>query len=208
MTTLHVLLVQALHGNTALHDLRHKAGVPATAGAICRARARLPLAFFHAVLARLGRRWQGATAGVGTWLGHRVVVSSMVRGARCRTPARLGAHYGRPRGAGPGVRVSGRPKLLGVVHAGTGLLLEWLDAPLFASEQALAVDAATRLRPDDVLVGDRAFGNYPMLAALARLGVQAVTRVNQCVIVDFTPADRTPIPSRPGRSRGCRGRVG
>ena len=185
LTTLHVLLVQALHGNTALHDLRLKAGVPATAGAICRARARLPLAFFLAVLARLGRRWQDTTAGVGTWHGHRVL---FVDGSGCSMPdaGPLRRSFGQPPGQAPGC---GFPvaRLLGVVHAGTGLILEWLDAPLFASEQALAADAATRLRPDDVLVGDRAFGNYPVLAALARLGIQAVVRVNQCVIVDFTP---------------------
>lgn len=185
LTTLHVLLVQALHGNTALHDLRLKAGIQATAGAICRARTRLPLAFFLAVLARLGRGWQDATAGVGTWLGHRVL---FVDGSGCSMPdvGPLRLHYGQPPGQAPGC---GFPvaRLLGVVHAGTGLILEWLDAPLFASEQALATDAATRLRPDDVLVGDRAFGNYPVLAALARLGIQAVARVNQCMIVDFTP---------------------
>jgi hypothetical protein len=185
LTTLNVLLVQALHGNTALHDLRLKTGVPATAGAICRARARLPLAFFHAVLARLGRRWQDATAEVGTWLGHRVL---FVDGSGCSMPdaGPLRRHYGQPPGqaSGCGFPVA---RLLGVIHAGTGLITEWLDAPLFASEQALAADAATRLRPDDVLVGDRAFGNYPVLAALVRLGIQAVARVNQCAIVDFTP---------------------
>jgi len=181
LTTLHVLLVQALHGNTALHDLRLKSGVRATAGAICRARARLPLAVFLGILARLGRRWQDATAGVGTWLGHRVL---FVDGSGCSMPdaGPLRLHYGQPPGCG-----SPAARLLGVVHAGTGLILEWLDAPLFASEQALAADAAGRLRPDDVLVSDRAFGNDPVLAALARLGIQAVARVNRCVIVDFTP---------------------
>lgn len=169
LTTLHVLLVQALHGNTARHDLRLKSGVHASAAAICRARIRLPLAFFQAVLARLGRRWQDATAEIGTWLGHRVLV---VDGSGCSMPdvGPLRRHYGPPPGQAPGC---GFPvaRLLGVVHAGTGLLLEWLDAPLFASEQTLAAAAAARLRPDDVLVGDRAFGNYPVLAALARLGI-------------------------------------
>lgn len=185
LTTLHVLLVQVLHGNTALHDLRLKSGVPATAAAICKARARLPLAFFRAVLRRLGRRWQDATAGVGAWHGHRVI---FVDGSSCSMPdaGPLARHFGRPPGQAPGC---GFPvaRLLGVIHAGTGLLLEWLDAPLFSSEQVLATDAATRPRPDDVLVGDRAFGNFPMLAALARLGIQAVARVNQCMIIDFTP---------------------
>ena len=185
LTTLHVLLVQALHGNTALHDLRLKSGVRATAGAICRARSRLPLAFFLGVLTRLGRSWQDTTADFGTWLGHRVL---FVDGSGCSMPdvGSLRRHHGQPPGQAPG---RGFPvaRLLGVLHAGTGLILEWLDAPLFASEQALAADAATRLRPDDVLVGDRAFGNYPILAALARLGIQAVARVNRCVIVDFTP---------------------
>ena len=209
LTTLHVLLVQALHGNTAPHDLRLKAGVPATAGAICRA--RLPLVFFLAVLAvlaRLGRRWQDATADVGTWLGHRVV---FVDGSGCSMPdvGPLRVHYGQPPGQAKGC---GFPvaRLLGVVHAGTGLILEWLDAPPFASEQAQAADAVTRFRPDDVLVGDRAFGNNPILGAQAGLGIQAVARVNQCMIVDFTPGrphthpkSAKPIKGRP-RSRWMR----
>jgi hypothetical protein len=205
LTTLHLLLVQALHGNTALHDLRFKTGVRATAGAICRARARLPLAFFHAVLSRLGRRWQDTTAGVGTWLGHRVL---FVDGSGCSMPdvGPLRRHYGQPAGQEPGC---GFPvaRLLGIVHAGTGLILEWLDAPLFASEQAMAADAVARLRPDDLLVGDRAFGNYPALAALVRLGIQAVMRVNQCVIVNFTPGrpHTHPKSSKPlkGLPRSC-----
>lgn len=185
LTTLHVLLVQVLHGNTALNDLRLKAGVAASAGAICRARTRLPLAFFHEVLARLGRRWQDSTAEVGSWLGRLVL---FVDGSSCSMSdaGPLGLHFGRPpeQAAGCGFPVA---KLLGVVHAGAGLRLEWLDAPLFSSEQVLTTDAARRLRPDDVLVGDRAFGNFPMFAALARLGIQALARVNQCMIVDFTP---------------------
>ena len=74
LTTLNLLVIQVLHGNTALNDLRHKAAVAVSAAAICRARARLPLAFFHEVLARLGRRWRDATAEVGLWRGRRVMI--------------------------------------------------------------------------------------------------------------------------------------
>jgi len=200
ITTLNLLVIQALHGNTALTDLRHKSGVTASASAICRARARLPLAFFREVLARLGRRWQGLTADVGTWHGHRVV---LVDGSGCSMPdvAGLRDHFGRPPGQKPGC---GFPvlALLAVVHAGTGLLLEWIDGPLFSSEQAGVADLASRLRRGDVLVGDRAFGNYPTLASLARRGVEAVLRVHHRVIVDFTPGRPHAHPASSAGGKG------
>ncbi len=51
----------------------------------------------------------------------------------------------------------------------------------------MAVDAASRLRWGDVLLGDRAFGNYPVLAGLVKRGLDVVARINQCVIVGFAP---------------------
>jgi hypothetical protein len=185
LTTLNLLLIQVLHGNTALNDLRHKAALAVSASAICKARARLPLAFFHEVLARLGRRWRDATAEVELWRGRRVMIVDG-SGASASDVAALRDHYGQPPGQKPGC---GFPvmRLLGMIHAGTGLLLEWRDAPLFSSEQTMTVDAASRLCKGDVLVGDRAFGCYPVLAALVKQGLDAVMRINQCMIVDFNP---------------------
>jgi hypothetical protein len=100
--------------------------------------------------------------------------------------AALNRHYGQSpeqkRGCGFPIA-----HLLGVFHAGTGLLLEWIDDALYAADQPLLAPTLPRWRPGDVLVGDRAYGNFPLMAALARHGLEAVFRVNQCMIVDFTP---------------------
>jgi hypothetical protein len=200
LTTLNLLVIQALHRNTALTDLRRLGDLTASASAICRARARLPLAFFREVLARLGRHWQEVTRSVGLWHGHRVV---LIDGTGCSMPdvAELREHYGQPPGqkAGCGFPVM---SLLAVVHAGTGLLLEWLDSPMSSSEQAGAAEVVSRSGRGDVVVGDRAFGNYPMLARLVRWGVQGVLRVNQNVIVDFTPGRPHTHPRSGGKGAG------
>jgi hypothetical protein len=51
VTTVHVFLLQILHGNTACTALSRLAGVAFTAAAYCDARMRLPLALFEDLLA-------------------------------------------------------------------------------------------------------------------------------------------------------------
>ena len=73
VTTVHLFLLQILHGNTACSHLPHLSGIRFTAAAYYQARARLPLRFFDLLLealragraaCRLGRR---AVA----WASHR-----------------------------------------------------------------------------------------------------------------------------------------
>jgi hypothetical protein len=73
---------------------------------------------------------------------------------------------------------------------------------LFSSEQAMTVAAASRLRKGDVLAGDRAFGCYPVLAALVKQGLDAVMRINQCMIVDFNPGRRHTHPKASKPAKG------
>jgi hypothetical protein len=52
VTTVQLLLLQGLHGNTACRHLPHLSGLRFTATAYCQARARLPLRFFDLLLER------------------------------------------------------------------------------------------------------------------------------------------------------------
>src|SRR2546423_15145973 len=52
-TTVHVFLLQILHGNTACTALARLAGLSFTAAAYCAARKRLPLALFEDLLERV-----------------------------------------------------------------------------------------------------------------------------------------------------------
>ena len=77
--------------------------------------------------------------------------------------------------------------LLALFHAGTGLVLQILAAPLRTHDLSEVVGLHPALRPGDVLVADRGFCSYAHLALLVQAGVHAVFRMHQKQIVDFTP---------------------
>src|SRR6516162_3347481 len=69
--TVHVFLLQVLHGNTACTALSRLAGVAFTANAYCRARSRLPLALFQVLLARVCEAMYPELQMTNLWFGHR-----------------------------------------------------------------------------------------------------------------------------------------
>src|SRR5262245_4570686 len=71
VTTIHLFLLQILHGNTACAHLPRLTGVAFTASAYCQARARLPLAVLQAVLRRLAEAVAPLNDSTGLWRGHR-----------------------------------------------------------------------------------------------------------------------------------------
>jgi len=86
--------------------------------------------------------------------------------------------------------------LLALVHAGTGVLLEGLAAPWQTHDMAEVVSLHALRRPGDVLVGDRAFCSCAHLALRHQQALQAVFRVPQKPIGDFTPS-RPHTPPKP-----------
>jgi hypothetical protein len=78
-------------------------------------------------------------------------------------------------------------RLLGLFHAGTGLLLKRVAAPLLTHDLALVQAVHPSLQAGDVLVADRGLCSYAHLALLAQAGVHAVLRLGARQLVDFTP---------------------
>jgi hypothetical protein len=78
-------------------------------------------------------------------------------------------------------------RVLALFHAGTGMLLEAVAAPLRSHEMAGVGSVHAHLGPGDVLVGDRGFCSFLHLAMLAARGAHAVIRMHHRQIVDFTP---------------------
>jgi Transposase DDE domain len=78
-------------------------------------------------------------------------------------------------------------RLLGRFHAGTGVLLQRVVAPLLTHELARVQAVHPRVQPGDRLVADRGLGSYAPRALLVQAGVHAVRRVGARPIVDFTP---------------------
>src|SRR5687768_8765995 len=77
--------------------------------------------------------------------------------------------------------------LLGLFHAGTGVLLKLVVAPLLTHDLAHVQAVHPSLHAGDVLVADRGLCSYAHLALLVQAGVHAVFRVGARQIVDFIP---------------------
>jgi hypothetical protein len=185
VTTIQLFLLQVLHGNTACSHLPHLSGLRFSASAYCQARTKLPLDLFALLLTRLCTSVQPHVSEEGCWHGHRTF---LVDGSGCSmpdTPA-LQQAFGQPTEQRPGC---GFPvvRLLGLFHAGTGLLLKLVAAPLLTHDLALVQAVHPSLQAGDVLVADRGLCSYAHLALLAQAGVHAVLRLGARQLVDFTP---------------------
>jgi hypothetical protein len=185
VTTIQLFLVQMLYGNTACTHLRHLTKLPVTASAYCQARMKLPLAVFQQLLRAVSHALQHEPLDEGRWCGHRTF---WVDGSSCSMPDTpvLQDHFGQSSTQLPGC---GFPiaHLLALLHAGTGMVLQLLAAPLRTHDLSEVVKLHPDLRPGDVLVADRGCCSYAHLALLVQAGVHAVFRLHQKHIVDFTP---------------------
>jgi len=185
VTTIQLFFLQILHGNTACSHLPHLAGIRFSASAYCQARAKLPLDLLALLLTRLCAAVQPHVSEEGRWHGHRPF---LVDGSGCSmpdTPA-LQQAFGQPNVQRPGC---GFPMahLLGLFHAGTGVLLKLVVAPLLTHDLAHVQAVHPSLQVGDVLVADRGLCSYAHLALLVQAGLHAVLRISARQIVDFTP---------------------
>jgi hypothetical protein len=202
-TTILWFVIQVLHGNTALTHITLKARRSFTESAYCQARGRLPVAVFRGVLQFVIRALVPRTEVDGRWHGHRTFLVDGSSFSMPDTPE-LQRHFGQPGGqaAGCGFPVA---KILALFHAGTGLLLDVIAAPLRTHDMGRVDAVHPTLEPGDVLVGDRGFCSFAHLARLLGRGVHAVFRVHQKQIVDFAPgrphADRRDPKMSAGRPR-------
>jgi hypothetical protein len=101
VTTIHVFLLQILHGNTACSHLPHLSGLRFSAAAYCQARARLPIHLFARLLERFSRAVQRSALDEGRWHGHRTF---LVDGSGCSMPytPTLQDAFGQPNVQRPG----------------------------------------------------------------------------------------------------------
>jgi hypothetical protein len=150
--TVHVFLLQILHGHTAGRHLPHLAGFYFRASAYCQARAQLPIRVLEHLLERLGQSTQATIAEEGRWQGHRTFVVDGSGGSMPDTPVWQAA-LGQPSEPRPGC---GFPvaRLWALVHAGTGLT-QLVSAPLLTHDLALLQHVHPAFASEEVLVADR-----------------------------------------------------
>ena len=119
---------------------------------------------------------------------------SMARQARCPSPPALQAAFGQSTAQRPGCGVP-VAHLLGLFHAGTGVLLKLVVAPLLPHDLAHVQAVPPALQAGDVLVAARGLCSSAHLALLVQAGVHAVLRVGARQIVDFTPGRPFVLPN-------------
>jgi Transposase DDE domain len=183
--TMKLFILQVLHGNTAISHLPHLSDCRVADSSYCQARARLPVAGVAAVVTQLCGQGGQCVQDAARWLGRRVLMADATTAATPDLPA-LQKLWPQPSAQKPGC---GSPiiKLLGLLDLATGMILHLTLMSLQVHEFSQLAGMHAALAAGDVLLGDRAFCSFAHLAMLAGASVDAVFRVHQRQIIDFTP---------------------
>ena len=157
-TIVQVFMLQVLHGNTALNNLRHLTGLDLTAQAFCDARIRLPLEVFRRLLRQLVPTLRDGQAPPSLWFGHRTFAVDGSSFSMPDTPE-LQREFGQ---SGSQRKGCGFPvaHFLAMFDSATGFLLETLASPLRTHDMSKVAQIHPGLRAGDVLVGDRGFCSF------------------------------------------------
>jgi hypothetical protein len=177
-----VLVLLAILGRKLCH---------AGTGAYCKARAKLPERFLQRLACDVGRQLEDETPPAWRWHGHRVLLADGSTLSMPDTPANQKA-YPQSRSQKPGV---GFPLLRWVALVGlaSGAVLASAFGPWRGKqtgETALFRTLLESLRPGDVLVADRYYCSYWIVALALARGVHVVFRKHQLRHTDFRTGRR------------------
>jgi hypothetical protein len=183
--TMALFILQVLHGNTAISHLRFLSKIACAEASYCEARARLPVAGVAAVVEQLSCDSGRCSDPASRWLGRRVLMTDAAAAATPDTP-KLQKLWPQPSAQKRGC---GFPivKLLALMDLATGMVRQLTMLCLKVHEMSQLAGPHGALQAGDVLLGDRAFCSFGHLVLLAALSVDAVFRMHQRQIVDFTP---------------------
>lgn len=140
----------------------------------CAARSRLPLQVFSAALRHVGQE-----ASLASSLFLKDLRVWLVDGTTLRTAntSQNEQYFGRSRNA---ARESRTPlaRMVLLVNAGCGAVLDLAIGPYVSSELALFKDILTRLPSGGLIVGDTTYGSYMMLCLVQQRGSHMLARYN------------------------------
>lgn len=154
----------------------------------CQARGVLPLDCLEAIHAGLFSEAEAAIAAKDLWCGHRALVLDGCTVTAPDTPPNQKA-YPQQSVQKPGC---GFPilRLLAFMSLATGLLGAWATGSWHQSEIALLQTLWDSFRADDVLLADRGFCNWGLLAQCLQRNLHAVFRVKGSRRRDFRRGKR------------------
>jgi hypothetical protein len=171
-----------------------KVGRPAcdaSTGAYCKARAKLTECFLWLLTCDVGRRLEAQVPDAWRWHGKRVVLVDGSTLSMPDTPANQAA-YPQSRSQKPGV---GFPMMRWVALLGlaTGVVLDSAFGPCRGKEtgeSALFRALLASLHRGDVVLADRYYCSYWLVALLQQLGIDVVFRKHQLRHTDFRTGRR------------------
>ena len=186
--TLAMFIVQVLNGNTSLSHLRLLSGGQCAPSSYCEARKRLPAAGVAAVVEQLSCDAARCNKTDSRWLGRRVLIADCSSVSAPDKPE-LQNLWPQPGGQSDGC---GFPmiKLLALMDLASGFILQLTLMSRKVHEMSQLAVLHGGLLAGDVLLGDRAFCSFAHLWMLGKMSVDAVFRMHQRQIVDFTPHRR------------------
>jgi hypothetical protein len=160
-------------------------------GAYCKARQNLPLEMVSSVARQTGRLIAERTPDAWHWRGRRVKLVDGTTVTMPDTPENQ-AIYPQQKGQKPGL---GFPiaRMVGLICLGSGALLDAAMGPFKgkgASEHALFRQLLDTLTPGDVVLADRYYGSYWLIAQLLAIGVDVVFGQNGARKTDFRKGKR------------------
>lgn len=160
-------------------------------GPYCKARARLPLGLVERVGREVGARLCAGQPAPWRWRGREV---KLVDGATVSMPdtaanqARFPQSRAQKRGLGfPMAR------LVAIISLSCGAVLQWASGPCKGKETgetALLWALAQNLCRGDILIADRCYAGYFMIARLKQMGVDIVMRQHESRHTDFRRGQR------------------
>lgn len=155
-------------------------------GPYCKARARLALSLIERLGREVGERLCAAQPEVWRWRGREV---KLIDGTTVSMPDTAANQTEFPQSknqkAGLGFPLA---RLVAIISLSCGAVLEWATGPCEGKrtgETALLWQLAHHLRPGDVVIADRYFSGYFLLAWLIRQEVDIVVRQHQLRHTDF-----------------------
>lgn len=196
LTTLELFTEQVLSADRSCQDavarglsLRvamGKSGCSLNTGPYCKARARLKLGLIEQLSRHLAGQLVAKQPEHWRWRGRDLKLAD---GTTVSMPDTAANQRGYPqnREQAPGL---GFPlaRVVGIVSLSSGAVLDWALGPCEGEESgetALLWKMAPALQAGDVLIADRYFSGYFLLARLKQLGVDVLVRVNSSRHIDF-----------------------
>lgn len=166
------------------HTARGRAGLSGSTSAYCQARARLDIGTLDLVSGHLCWSLEANVLREERWLADRPVKIVDGTGLSMPDTAENQALWPQPGSQQPGC---GFPvmKLVGLFSLSSGALLETTTGNLHVHESVLFRRLWDKLQKGDVVLADRGFCSYSLLAALQQRGVDSVMRLHQMRRADF-----------------------